>query len=332
MREALPSLKEALVRAGSLPAEHVAAAAALARLGDASGVAALDRAAAQASSVLQVFALHGMAALAGGSTPLDQPETASIRARAVRSVAAAVGSPYEEVWSEAMRVLARTRPRGAVPVLEALERGEAEVALRARAARAAWGGPGAQEALLEALGSASHLLRAAACGTMGSLGDRSAVEHLARALSDPSSSVRVTAAWALAAVGGEKALKALERVSASEDVVLSNAARRALAFARARGGGGASRAPPRSRPARDGKAEKGAGLVLERIVTGTGGRLFCAIRARGGERRLLRRGEEADGGWRVEVIVPDGRGGGRVVFSRGKKTLDLRLGDAPSKR
>jgi hypothetical protein len=162
---------------------------------------------------------------------------------------------------------------------------------------------------------------------MGTLGDASATEHLARALSDPSEAVRVSAAWALAAIGGDAAMKALERASdGADDVPLRSAATRALSAVRAREGVEASKSRRRPAQGTGGTKTAGAGFVLKQILTGAERRLFCAIRGPDGETRLVSRGDEAGAGWRVERILPDpdGRGGGRVMLSKGTRTLEIR--------
>jgi hypothetical protein len=69
-----------------------------------------------------------------------------------------------------------------------------------------------------------------------------------------------------------------------------------------------------------------AGPVLEQILTGAEGRLLCTIRGPDGETRMLSPGDETGAGWRVERILPDpdGRGGGRVILSKGTRTLEIR--------
>jgi hypothetical protein len=68
------------------------------------------------------------------------------------------------------------------------------------------------------------------------------------------------------------------------------------------------------------------GLVLEQILTGAEGRLFCAIRSPDGKTRMLSPGDETEAGWRVERILPapDGSGDGRVLLSKGTRTLEIR--------
>ncbi|MHC4201093.1 MAG: HEAT repeat domain-containing protein, partial [Planctomycetota bacterium] len=351
MREAAGALRGAHAKKDLPATVRIAAASALARLGDPEGLAALERAVASGSPELGVVAIRGLAALVYLPTQRQPASRASppasderLRLRAVECVAAALGSPYAEVWSEALGAIAFLRPPGALRVLDALERrASPRVRLRAKLAKAAFGGHGSRRTLEGALLGADPHLRAASCAILGSSGDGTAVEPLSRALDDPRVSVRVAAARALGAIGGERAKQELGKAATREDAALEVACRRALGRIRwherregkagkpvATRTPGASRSPAgQKRPAAQEKPTGSEdvtadprGYRLSRILTGAGGKPLCMIRRPDGRTVLLGEGEDAGRGYVVERIVPR-RGGGRVFLVRGDTVVTL---------
>ena len=328
--DAAPRLRAALVEGRTVTAVKIAAATALAILGDTGGIAALESALSSRSPELGAVAVRGLAAIAAGPRVPGADEIERTRARAVQGIAAALGSPYAGVWGEALRALARLRPVNAVRVLDALENAAPEVRVRARVAKAAFGGSGAREVLEDALTHPAFELRAAAADILGLLRDPAAVGALSRSLGDPNSSVRVAAARALGSVGDPAAAVALERARARNDAALRRTCDWALAAI------GRTGKPAAGTAARTGAGPKaatgpGGGYELQRVVTGAGGRRFCVMREPGGAVVLLGTGEQTSAGYRVERIVPDEHGGGTVFLSRGKEALTLRSAPAPAK-
>jgi HEAT repeat protein len=324
---AAPRLRAALAERGAVTAVKVAAASSLALLGDTGGIGALESALSSRSPELGAVAVRGLAAMAAGPRVSGAVELERTRARAVQAIAAALGSPYAGVWGEALRALARLRPVGALRVLDALENAAPEVRVRARVAKAAFGGSGAREVLEGALTHPAFELRAAAAEILGLLGDRAAVDALARTLGDPRSSVRVSAARALGNLRDPAATAALKRARARDDAAL----RRTCDWALAAIGRRRARATEGSAGASETATRPDGGYELQRIVAGAGGRRFCVVREPGGAVVLLGTGEETADGHRVERIVPSERGGGTVFLSRGEEALTLRSAPGPAK-
>jgi HEAT repeat protein len=326
----------------------VAAAGAAARLGLDEGFAGLARAMERGGPGLGVFAARALAA-AAAPPPAEGPEAAAVRSRAASALAAAAGSGDVAVAMEAVKAIARLRPPEALRVLDALEPLAAPgVRGRLRLARAAFGGPEAADQAERALGDPSPAVRAAAAEILGGLrpaaeGGRSrTVGLLEDALGDRSPSVRVSAAYALGMIGGGEAERALEAASSHEDPALRAASLRALALLRARRGAGGPPAgaspgpgpPPRGESAAQGLDAAGSpgrkgGFTLEGVVTGAGGEAFCMLRGPDGRRRLLRRGDDAGGGYAVESVSARGKGGGRVVLKGVADALTLKIDGAP---
>ncbi|MHC4248988.1 MAG: HEAT repeat domain-containing protein, partial [Planctomycetota bacterium] len=324
---AAPHLRAALAEGDALTAVKVAAASTLARLGDPGGLDVLERAASSRSPELGAVAIRGLAAVAAATGPSADDRAQRTRMRAVQTIAVALGSRYAAVWGEALRALARLKPADAVRVLDALGGAAPEVRLRARVAKAAFGGAGAREVLEEALTNPAFELRAASAEILGLLGDRAAVEALCRSLDDPHASVRVAAAWALGRLGDPAAAPALERARAGtrEGAALKRTCAWALGVMGATGA-----RPGRAAAGRGGGAQPSGDHKLQSIVIGAGGRRFCVIREPGGGVVLLGRGEETSAGYRVERIVPGERGGGTVFLAKGEEALTLRA--APKKK
>jgi HEAT repeat protein len=327
---AAPHLRAALAEGGTVTAVKVAAASTLARLGDPGGVDVLERAASSRSPELGAVAIRGLAAVAAATGPSADDGSQRTRMRAVQAIAVALGSRYAAVWGEALRALARLRPTDAVRVLDALGGAAPEVRLRARVAKAAFGGSGAREVLEEALTHPAFELRAVTAEILGLLGDRAAVEALSRSLDDPHASVRVAAAWALGRLGDPAAAPALERARARGDAALKRTCAWALGVIGATGARGSGAVAGRAAPKRGGGARPSGDHELQKIVIGAGGRRFCIIREPGGGVVLLGRGEETSAGYRVERIVPGERGGGTVFLAKGEEALTLRA--APKKK
>jgi len=319
---AAPRLRREFADGGALTAVRVAVASTLARLGDAGGIEVLERAASSRSPELGALALQGLAAVAASADPARDGGAARTRARAVQVIATSLGSPYAPVWGVALRAIARLRPAGALGVLDALERAAPEVRLRARIARAAFGGTGSRDVLERALVHPAFDIRAVAAEILGLLGDRNAVNALSRALDDPRSSVRVAAAWALGRLGDPAAAPALDRARAGNDRALAGMCARALRSI--------GREPKEAHPARKADAPSDGGYELRKIVPGADGKHFCIMREPGGRLVLLGRGEETSAGHRVERIVAGERGGGTVFLSRGKEALTLRAAPVPA--
>jgi len=315
---AVPRLRATLVEEGTAITVKVVVASALARLGDTGGLEVLERAVSSRSPELGAAAVGGLAAIAALAGRQGDDAAARVRTRAVQSITVALGSRYEPIWGAALRALARLGPAEAVPVLDALENASPEVRLRARIARAAFGGAGSREVLEQALTHQAFGIRSAASEILGLLGDRASVEGLSRALDDPHGSVRLAAAWALGRLGDPAAVPALERAGAGKDAALKIACARALHAIGARGGAGETRASPDTDPG------AAAGHELQRVVVGAEGKRFCLVREPGGKLVLLGRGETTSEGYRVERIVADERGGGTVFLAKGREALTLR--------
>jgi len=312
MREAGPALARALERSEGVPALRVAIATALAKLGDPRGFDILDEAASRGSPDLQAAAISGLAVVAAGAG--EDLERARLRARAHWKIGSVLGSPYPEAWRAAFSVLVRMHPAEADGVLAALEGASPEIALRARLARAAFGGHAWRDVVSSALVSADPHMRSAACEALEALGDRSGVELALRALEDPQPSVRVAAARALGRLGGETAAAALEKALSREDPALRAAAGEALASIRSRGAAV-------NRVAALPRAE--GGYALEGVVRGAGGEHLCVIRSPDGKAMLLRKGEDAGGGYTVERIVAGDGERPKVVLARDGSTITL---------
>jgi HEAT repeat protein len=324
---AVSRLRASLAKGGAVTADKVAVASTLARLGDAGGMAVLERAISSRSPELGAIAINGLAAIAASAGRSGDDKAARLRSRAVQGIAVSLGSPYAAIWGAALRALARLRSGDAIRVLDALETAAPEVRLRARVAKAAFGGKGSREILASALAHPAFDIRAVAAEILGLLGDRAAVGVLVRSLNDPHKSVRVAAAWALGRIGDPAAASALELGRASDDRALSRACARALGTIRSREIGTAQgQSPPK--PAADVPLKK-SGLKLQKVMKGSGGKRFCVIREAGGKLVLLSRGEETSAGYRVERIVAGLRGGGTVFLSKGRDALTLRATPAP---
>jgi len=320
--DAAPVLRKALADGKAVTVVKVAIASALARLGDAGGIDVLERAASSRSPELGAMAIEGLAAVAASADPARDERAERTRTRAAQGIAVSLGSPYTAVWGAALRAIARLRPVAALRVLDALEKAAPEIRLRARIARAAFGGKGSREVLKRALVHPAFKIRAVAAEILGLLGDRAAVKALGRSLEDPRSSVRVAAAWALGRLGDPAAAPALYRARTGNDRALAAMCARALgAIGRASEG---TPCAPTAAPPSDG------GYELEKIIPGADGKHFCVVRQPGGWLVLLGRGEETSAGHRVERIVAGERGGGTVFLSRGKEALTLHAAPAPA--
>jgi HEAT repeat protein len=322
-REAIPHLRQELSQKGQPAVIRVAAASALVALGNRDGLDELRDAVARGSPDLQRVAIDALANFVAGEAPLGDPAVDAMRAAAIRSIASALGSPYAQAWRASLRALASMRALDAIPIIDALAEGSAQVEPRARLARAGIRGGEALAEIEAALLNADPQMRAAACEVAALRGDRDAVRSVARALSDRRFFVRATAARALGALGGPEAATALHRAAMNEDKSLRSAAKAALGVMRARG----EETP--SDKAAPGKKElhsEEAGFTLERVIRQRDGSSYCILRTPDERVRMLKQGEIAADGFEVKAIVARPDGGGRVILLRDETGITLDVG------
>jgi HEAT repeat protein len=228
-------------------AEIVAAASALARIGDVSAFEALLPLLAHADSTVRQAAIGALNSLGHPDMAarvcdlLSSPDS-RVRESAVR-IAGYFG--YPECSEAVVRLASDTDeavrraavehlpflddPRAAPSLVAALADRSGRVRAAAAQALAHMPRPAADAALIEASADADAWVRYYAVRSLGTLGDPAVLPRLAAiAASDPAMHVRIAAVESVGAIGGDPAADILLRYASSEDADLASAALRSL--------------------------------------------------------------------------------------------------------